>query len=145
MESFGKQLRTLREKRHLTVNQLATYSGVSAAGISRIENGKRGVPKPATIKKLADALKIPYEELMQTAGYIETVQETRASYDTGCTLLEKAETYELHDLSLLERENWRHLSKEDLVLLDKYFAFLSAEAKKEQMKTHDFAHVRRSY
>ncbi|KAF6603095.1 helix-turn-helix transcriptional regulator [Bacillus sp. EKM417B] len=29
MESFGKQLRTLREKRHLTVNQLATYSGVS--------------------------------------------------------------------------------------------------------------------
>ncbi|AEB25572.1 helix-turn-helix transcriptional regulator [Bacillus sp. L381] len=130
MESFGKQLRTLREKRHLTVNQLATYSGVSAAGISRIENGKRGVPKPATIKKLADALKIPYEELMQTAGYIETVQETGVSYDTGCTLLEKAETYELHDLSLLERENWRHLSKEDLVLLDKYFAFLSAEAKK---------------
>ncbi|MBD8889879.1 transcriptional regulator, partial [Bacillus velezensis] len=51
-------------------------------------------------------------------------------YDTGCTLLEKAETFELHDLSLLERENWRHLSKEDLVLLDKYFAFLSAEAKK---------------
>lgn len=144
MESFGKQLRTLREKRHLTVNQLATYSGVSAAGISRIENGKRGVPKPATIKKLADALKIPYEELMQTAGYIETVQETGVSYDTGRTLLEKAETYELHDLSLLERENWRHLSKEDLVLLDKYFAFLSAEAKKEQMKTHDFAHVRRS-
>jgi transcriptional regulator with XRE-family HTH domain len=130
VESFGKQLRTLREKRHLTVNQLATYSGVSAAGISRIENGKRGVPKPATIKKLADALKIPYEELMQTAGYIETVQETGVSYDTGCTLLEKAETYELHDLSLLERENWRHLSKEDLVLLDKYFAFLSAEAKK---------------
>lgn len=120
----------MREKRHLTVNQLATYSGVSAAGISRIENGKRGVPKPATIKKLADALKIPYEELMQTAGYIETVQETGVSYDTGCTLLEKAETYELHDLSLLERENWRHLSKEDLVLLDKYFAFLSAEAKK---------------
>lgn len=144
MESFGKQLRTLREKRHLTVNQLATYSGVSAAGISRIENGKRGVPKPATIKKLADALKIPYEELMQTAGYIETVQETGVSYDTVRTLLEKAETYELHDLSLLERENWRHLSKEDLVLLDKYFAFLSAEAKKEQMKTHDFAHVRRS-
>ncbi|QAR58273.1 transcriptional regulator protein [Bacillus velezensis] len=99
MESFGKQLRTLREKRHLTVNQLATYSGVSAAGISRIENGKRGVPKPATIKKLADALKIPYEELMQTAGYIETVQETRAPYDTGCTLLEKAETMETEKTS----------------------------------------------
>lgn len=33
MESFGEQLRALREERKLTVNQLATYSGVSAAGI----------------------------------------------------------------------------------------------------------------
>lgn len=130
MESFGKQLRTLREKRKMTVNQLATYSGVSAAGISRIENGKRGVPKPATIKKLAEALKIPYEELMKKAGYIETVQETRAPYGTSCKLIEKAETYQLNDLSLLEHENWQYLSKEDLVLLDKYFSFLSAEAKK---------------
>ncbi|KXZ20112.1 XRE family transcriptional regulator [Bacillus nakamurai] len=130
MESFGKQLRTLREKRKMTVNQLATYSGVSAAGISRIENGKRGVPKPATIKKLAEALKIPYEELMKKAGYIETVQETRAPYGTSCQLIEKAEMYQLNDLSLLEHENWQYLSKEDLVLLDKYFTFLSAEAKK---------------
>lgn len=64
MNTFGKQLRELRRARKLTVNQLAVYSGVSSATISRIENGHRGIPKPATIRKLADTLKIPYEELM---------------------------------------------------------------------------------
>lgn len=39
-----------RRARKLTVNQLAVYSGISSATISKIENGKRGTPKPATIK-----------------------------------------------------------------------------------------------
>lgn len=127
---FGEQLRTLREERKLTVNQLAIYSGVSAAGISRIENGKRGVPKPATIKKLAEALKIPYEDLMKKAGYIEEIREARETYSTSCKLIEKAQNYQLEDLSLLKKEKWNYLSKEDLVMLDNYFAFLSDEAKK---------------
>lgn len=127
---FGEQLRMLREERKLTVNQLAIYSGVSAAGISRIENGKRGVPKPATIKKLAEALKIPYEDLMKKAGYIEEIREARETYSTSCKLIEKAQSYQLEDLSLLKKEKWNYLSKEDLVMLDNYFAFLSDEAKK---------------
>ncbi len=130
MESFGEQLRALREERKLTVNQLATYSGVSAAGISRIENGKRGVPKPATIKKLAEALKIPYEGLMYKAGYIEEVHEARAPYETRCKLIEKAEAYDLKNLALLENEKWQYLNKEDLLMLDHYFSFISDEAKK---------------
>ncbi|AKQ74912.1 transcriptional regulator [Bacillus licheniformis WX-02] len=54
MTRFGERLKELREQRSLSVNQLAMYAGVSAAAISRIENGHRGVPKPATIRKLAD-------------------------------------------------------------------------------------------
>ncbi|WP_275999315.1 helix-turn-helix domain-containing protein [Aneurinibacillus migulanus] len=70
MTNFGQFLRNLRNKKDMTVNQLAMYSGVSAAAISRIENGKRGVPKPETIRKIAEALKVPYEELMEAAGYL---------------------------------------------------------------------------
>ncbi|MEZ2661504.1 helix-turn-helix domain-containing protein [Aneurinibacillus aneurinilyticus] len=70
MTNFGQFLRNLRNKKDMTVNQLAMYSGVSAAAISRIENGKRGVPKPETIRKIAVALKVPYEELMEAAGYL---------------------------------------------------------------------------
>nr|MDH3153186.1 helix-turn-helix domain-containing protein [Bacillus licheniformis] len=127
MTNFGHHLRQLRERKKLTVNQLAMYSGVSSAGISRIENGKRGVPKPATIRKLADALKVPYEELMASAGYISasTVQEARSGYDSIYDIVSQ---YDLEDLSLFDSEKWKVLSKKDIENLDKYFDFLVQEA-----------------
>ncbi|TWM32548.1 HTH-type transcriptional repressor RghR [Bacillus paralicheniformis] len=127
MTNFGYHLRQLRERKKLTVNQLAMYSGVSSAGISRIENGKRGVPKPATIRKLADALKVPYEELMASAGYISasTVQEARSSYDSIYDIVSQ---YDLEDLSLFDSEKWKVLSQKDIENLDKYFDFLVQEA-----------------
>ena len=39
--SFGENLKKFREEKQLGVNQLALKSGVSAAQISRFENGKR--------------------------------------------------------------------------------------------------------
>ncbi|KKB75311.1 MULTISPECIES: transcriptional regulator [Bacillus] len=134
MTNFGSHLRQLRERKKLTVNQLAMYSGVSSAGISRIENGKRGVPKPATIRKLADALKIPYEELMASAGYISasTVQESRSSYDTIHDVVSR---HGLENLSLFDSEKWKLLSKKDIENLDKYFDFLVQEAKSRDGKS----------
>lgn len=75
-KQFGSFIRALRKKKGFTVNQLALYSGVSSAQISRIENGLRGVPKPETIKKLSEALGHPYEDLMQAAGYIDDNTKT---------------------------------------------------------------------
>lgn len=70
MGDFGRYLKELREKKGYGVNQLGTYSGVSATLISKIENGHRKKPKPETILKLSIALKAPYEELMQKAGHL---------------------------------------------------------------------------
>ncbi|BBU40725.1 hypothetical protein APP_30170 [Aeribacillus pallidus] len=75
-KQFGSFIRALRKKKGFTVNQLALYSGVSSAQISRIENGLRGVPKPETIKKLSEALGHPYKDLMQAAGYIDDNTKT---------------------------------------------------------------------
>ncbi|WP_081791771.1 helix-turn-helix domain-containing protein [Sporolactobacillus terrae] len=72
LSSFGEYLRQTRESKGLTLNQTAMYSGISAAQLSRIENGKRGIPKPPTIKALAEALKVNYEDLMEKAGYIDS-------------------------------------------------------------------------
>ncbi|MEF3306634.1 helix-turn-helix domain-containing protein [Paenibacillus sp. GYB003] len=68
--SFGEELKKLRESKGMTVNQLAVYSGVSAASISRYETGERGIPKPPTIEKLARGLRVPYTDLMKIAGHI---------------------------------------------------------------------------
>lgn len=75
-KSFGVILRGLREARGLTLNQLAIYAGVSSGLISKLENGKRGTPKPDTIEKLAKALKMEYSDLMKLAGYVDADEPT---------------------------------------------------------------------
>lgn len=79
VRNFGETLRELREKRGYTVNQLGIYSEVSPALISKIENGKRGIPKPDTIEKLAKGLKMDYTDLMILAGHIDG--DTKESED----------------------------------------------------------------
>jgi len=69
-ESFGIYLKHLREQKGLTINQLAASAGISGSQISRIENGVRGIPKPATLRKIAEATDVPYEALMERAGYL---------------------------------------------------------------------------
>ncbi|MFF2912393.1 helix-turn-helix domain-containing protein [Paenibacillus sp. NPDC057934] len=70
-QEFGRFLKELREQRGLTLNQLASAAGVSGSQISRIENGLRGIPKPATLRKIAEATDCSYEELMERAGYLQ--------------------------------------------------------------------------
>jgi len=72
MSEFGAFIKQIRESKSLTLNQVALYSEISAAQLSRIETGKRGIPKPPTIKKISDALKYDYDELMRVAGYISS-------------------------------------------------------------------------
>ncbi|SMQ75782.1 Transcriptional regulator, contains XRE-family HTH domain [Bacillus sp. OV166] len=74
---IGAYIKKIRESKNLGVNQLAQYAGVSAAQISRIENGKRENPKPETLAKLAKALKVDYDELMSKAGYIDTDEKKK--------------------------------------------------------------------
>ncbi|WP_151737323.1 helix-turn-helix domain-containing protein [Paenibacillus tengchongensis] len=71
MTVFGEYLKQLREQQSLTIHQLADRAGISGSQISRMENGHRGVPKPATLRKLAEALEVPYEAMMERAGYME--------------------------------------------------------------------------
>ncbi|MEK4849727.1 helix-turn-helix domain-containing protein [Paenibacillus sp. FSL H7-0756] len=89
-EEFGYYLRQLREGKGLTINQLAALAGISGAQISRIENGLRGVPKPATLRKIAEATDVSYEELMGHAGYLtETGSSTESSVPAWATSKDK--------------------------------------------------------
>ncbi|MEC0269716.1 helix-turn-helix transcriptional regulator [Paenibacillus anseongense] len=98
---FGERIKDLRKARGITVNQLALYSGISAATISRIETGKRGIPKAQNVQKLAHALKVPYEELMLLAGYMKNINDQETS-----NRLDK----QLHDaISLLPDEKKKFL------------------------------------
>jgi transcriptional regulator with XRE-family HTH domain len=69
--NFYEQLRDMRKLKGFTIRELADRSGVSAAYISQLENGNRGVPSPDVLMKLSEGLNTPYSELMNIAGYLE--------------------------------------------------------------------------
>lgn len=69
-KEFGQYLKQIRESRGLTIRQVETYANVSNSYLSLIENGKRDIPHPDILKKLAPLYKVPYEDLMTKAGYI---------------------------------------------------------------------------
>lgn len=81
MNEFGSYIKKVRESKNMTLNQVALYAEISAAQLSRIETGKRGTPKPPTIEKIARALKVEYNELMEIAGYLESETSKQTQID----------------------------------------------------------------
>ena len=63
--TLGTRLKAIREEKGMTIEQLALKSGISAVEISSIEKGTR-TPWMGTIKKLADALEVEFDELYET-------------------------------------------------------------------------------
>jgi HTH-type transcriptional regulator, competence development regulator len=64
MRIDAMRLKELRVEKMVSQNQLHEMSGVSRDAISRIELGKTSNVQYKTIKRLADALGVPYRELM---------------------------------------------------------------------------------
>ena len=62
----GQAIRILRDKQHMTQEQLAEKCGMSTNAICLIETGKR-FPQKATVEKLCDAFGIPQSYLLMAS------------------------------------------------------------------------------
>lgn len=69
---LGARLRALRQKRHLSLDQVAQASGVSRSTISKIELGQV-VPGTAILAKLVETLGTSFAAIMSTESAGETV------------------------------------------------------------------------
>lgn len=69
-QSLGEYLRNLRLARKLSLREVEDASGVSNAYLSQLEQGKIAKPSPHFLHKLAGCYVVPYETLMEKAGYI---------------------------------------------------------------------------
>lgn len=58
------KLKQLRKRRALTLQELGDAAGVSYNSVWRLEHGKHGA-RPSTLRKLAEALNVPVEELVE--------------------------------------------------------------------------------
>lgn len=77
---LGQQIRELREKRDLSLRELAKKLGCSAAFLSDIELGRR-FPSEASLKDVARILNVPFDELKahDTRPPIEELKRLAAS------------------------------------------------------------------
>ena len=65
MEKFGEKLRTLRQRRGLTLRQLASMLGMGAhSHLANIETGKNK-PTADLIVKIADLFQVTTDQLMR--------------------------------------------------------------------------------
>lgn len=67
---LGPYLRSLREAQGLTLREVEESGEVSNAYLSQLETGKIATPSPRILHRLASAYGVPYELLMEKAGYI---------------------------------------------------------------------------
>lgn len=72
--SFGQYLVQLREENGISQRKLAEMAGVTNSTISRIE-ADNVKPDPATLEKLANALKVDKALLLTKCGYSEIPEE----------------------------------------------------------------------
>ena len=68
-EKLGTFLVSARNKLGLTLRAVEAKTGISNAYLSQLEHGKIKTPAPQNLYKLAEIYRVPYELLMELAGY----------------------------------------------------------------------------
>lgn len=62
MTPFGKRIRELRREKGVTQKQMADSLGVSAAYLSALEHGRRGVPNWGLVQKIIGYFNVIWDE-----------------------------------------------------------------------------------
>lgn len=88
---IADNLSKLRRDRHMSLGQLAEKAGVSKVILSQIEKGSKSNPTINTICKIANALNVPYTQLIDTppeeatlVRYGDAAAKAKSSEDGKC-------------------------------------------------------------
>lgn len=107
---LGSLLADLRRAKGLSLRQVeeATGRAVSNAYLSQLENGRIRKPSPHVLHSLAEVYAVPYDALMERAGYLLS-----AEGEKGAGRRRRLAAFAIDDLTAEEEEE-----------LLKYLAFL---------------------
>jgi transcriptional regulator with XRE-family HTH domain len=80
-KSLGQYLSTLRAAKRMSLREVeeATDREISNAYLSQLENEKITKPSPHILHALANVYGVPYEKLMERAGYLKAPSDTKNS------------------------------------------------------------------
>jgi len=84
LADVGHRIRETRAAQGLSLEQLARLTGISGPALSLIETGKRD-PRLTTLKRIADALRVPLAAFVAERSNIADPSATMPSwgYDLG--------------------------------------------------------------
>lgn len=138
-KTFGKKLLQYRNIQGLTLREVEKKTGVSNGYLNQLEHNKIQEPSPHILHSLAKLYKVPYEHLLQLAGYLNPSDQTSAKKVLGVaySLLEDLETEEEEELfKYLEfiRQRRRKKREEMKVSLKNPFLPKSSQEVKKQVK-----------
>lgn len=113
--SLSVLLRRLRKLKAQTLRDVENETKISNAYLSQLENGTTTNPSPHVLHKLADHYGVPYESLMEAAGYLKPA--------TG----KKTERLGAVEAALMSL----HLTDEEQEKVTEFVAFLRSQRKKK--------------
>jgi transcriptional regulator with XRE-family HTH domain len=119
----GERLRDSRQSQHLSLTDVATKAGISAATLSRIETSKQGVALNLFLA-IAKILKAVPHELLGDTATDRTVSDPLVKKIAGLAALERAKLWrELTAARRARKASRRELSQqvEELVAQLEYF------------------------
>ena len=73
--SFGTLISLQRRELHLSVEKLAVAANIELEDLLRIEDDSTYIPNPATVRRLAEALKLPASQLLVLSGNIGSLND----------------------------------------------------------------------
>lgn len=82
MTPFGEKLRELRDLRGVSQKEMAASLGVSAAYLSALEHGRRGVPNWAMVQKIIGYFNVIWDEAEELERLAAT-SDPRVVIDTS--------------------------------------------------------------
>lgn len=93
---IGRQLEEARTGRGWSLREAERRSGVSNSYISQIERGDVE-PSPDVLRRLGDAYSVPYEVLMEAAGYLMKRSEPKADGNVPAFVFSAAKEFDDRD------------------------------------------------
>lgn len=82
MPTIGQRIREARLSLGMSYTDVTVATGgITQPYLNKLEKGVKGNPSPELLRRLSRALKVPYLEMMELAGYVESsdIREYQAS------------------------------------------------------------------
>ncbi len=89
--TFGERVRLLRRQGRLTLDDVASRTGISKAYLSQVENGRVDPPRDAKVRALEEAFALRPGELLELAHLARTPQDVRERLEQLHSAFNRAE------------------------------------------------------